>query len=195
MTPDSPINVTGAVSIGSSVLLDGMVEYQTILADPPWAEIGAGKIKRGADRHYPVVSDREMLNVIRSASCWRPAEDCHFWLWVTNNRLPLGLEIIKQLGFRYITNLVWVKDRIGIGQYLRGQHELCLLAVRGKTMPPPIRNVPSVLHAERREHSAKPQQAYSIFERVSPPPRLEMFARRPKDGWTSWGNELMPSND
>ena len=98
---------------------------------------------------------------------------------------------MKQLGFRYITNLVWCKDGgFGIGQYLRGQHEICLLGVRGKTMLPPVRNVPSVVHAKRGEHSAKPDAAYSAIERVSPgTPRLEIFARRPRAGWTVWGNE------
>ena len=128
---------------------------------------------------------------MRNAPCWTPAADCHLWLWVTNNRLPLGLDIVTQLGFRYLTNLVWVKDRFGIGQYLRGQHELCLLGVRGQAMLPPIRNVPSIIHAKRTEHSAKPAEAFDVFNRVSPNhPRLEMFARQPREGWTVWGNEV-----
>ena len=27
--------------------------YKTIYADPAWGEKGGGKIKRGADNHYP----------------------------------------------------------------------------------------------------------------------------------------------
>jgi N6-adenosine-specific RNA methylase IME4 len=176
-------------------LLGVTVEYKTIVADPPWAETGGGKICRGAQKHYKVVKDSEMLGVIRSAPCWTPAADCHLWLWVTNNRLPLGLDIMAKLGFRYITNLVWVKDRFGIGQYLRGQHELCLLGVRGKAMMPPIRNVPSVLSAKRGEHSTKPSEAFAVFDRVSPTsPRLEMFARQNRSGWTTWGDELVTPN-
>jgi len=169
----------------------GMVEFKTIVADPPWAETGGGKICRGAQRHYSVVKDSQILELIQSAPCWVPADDCHLWLWVTNNRLPLGLEIMAGLGFRYITNMVWVKDRFGIGQYLRGQHELCLLGVRGKTMLPPKRNVPSVVFAKRGEHSEKPREAYDVFDRVSPSrPRLDMFARRNRPGWHVWGNEI-----
>ncbi len=29
--------------------------YKTIYADPPWMEKGGGRIKRGADRHYPLM--------------------------------------------------------------------------------------------------------------------------------------------
>lgn len=164
--------------------------FKVIAADPPWAETGGGKICRGAQRHYSVVKDKDMIEVIRNAPVWNPADDCHLWLWVTNNRLPLGLDIMVKLGFRYVTNLVWVKDRFGIGQYLRGQHELCLFGVRGKTMLPPVRNVPSVIIAPRGEHSAKPDAAYAAIERVSTAtPKLEMFARRPRSGWMTWGNE------
>jgi N6-adenosine-specific RNA methylase IME4 len=108
---------------------------------------------------------------------------------VTNNHLRGGLELLAELSFRYITNLVWVKDRIGLGQYLRGQHELCLLGVRGEAMLPDPRNVPSVVHAVRGEHSAKPAEAFAAIERVSPAPRLEMFARGSREGWDVWGNE------
>ena len=35
--------------------------YRTILADPPWNERGAGKVKRGADRHYDVMKTEEII--------------------------------------------------------------------------------------------------------------------------------------
>lgn len=31
-------------------------QFRTILIDAPWPERGGGKIKRGADRHYPLMS-------------------------------------------------------------------------------------------------------------------------------------------
>ena len=33
------------------------MKYKTILADPPWYQRGGGKIKRGADRHYPILKE------------------------------------------------------------------------------------------------------------------------------------------
>ena len=45
-------------------------------------------------------------------------------------------------------------------------------------------------HASRkREHSRKPDELYPIIEDCSPGPRLELFARYPRDGWDVWGNE------
>lgn len=80
--------------------------------------------------------------------------------------------------------------QIGLGQYLRGAHELCLLGVRGDAMvPAPADRLPSVVFAPRGLHSAKPPVAYAVIERVSPGPRAEMFARTPRPGWAVWGNE------
>ena len=48
--------------------------FKTIALDPPWAETGGGKICRGAQKHYDVVKDKDMLDVIRNAPCWTPDE-------------------------------------------------------------------------------------------------------------------------
>ncbi len=171
-----------------------MNEFRCIVADPPWAETGGGRICRGAQKHYAVVKDGDIASLIKTSSLWAPAPACHLWLWVTNNRLPLGLSVMAELGFVYKTNLVWSKDRFGIGQYLRGQHELCLLGSRGATKYPDIRNVPSVVHAPRTKHSKKPQAAFDVIERVSAGPRLELFARELRPGWTVWGDEVESTN-
>jgi len=40
-------------------------------------------------------------------------------------------------------------------------------------------------------HSEKPSEVYSRIERLYPGPYLELFARKPRDGWTTWGNEIL----
>lgn len=73
-------------------------KYDIIYADPPWNEAGGGKIKRGADRHYPLMRTKEIiaLPVMDLA-----ADNAHLYLWVTNNFLPDGLEVMKAWGFEY----------------------------------------------------------------------------------------------
>lgn len=183
-------------------------EYRCIALDPPWTESGGGKCKRGADRHYPLMRLPDIVTAILRAPCWRPAEDAHLWCWYTDNHLPQALALVEQLGFRYIRTLQWVKadsvelgekfkpvyilQRFGLGQYLRGQHEGCILAVRGNGRSlVQFRDVGSVVMAPKTKlHSEKPAAAYEKMERVSPGPRLEMFARRERPGWEVWGNEV-----
>lgn len=176
-----------------------MTTYACITLDPPWAEYGGGG--RGAQRHYALLETSEIARVILRSPAWRPAPDAHLWVWATSNFLVDGLALIDTLGFRYVRDYVWVKTfstakevepklQIGLGQYARGAHELCLFATRGRAQLPDVAP-PSVLFAPRREHSRKPDRAVTEwFERVSPGPRLEMFARTARPGWDAWGFEV-----
>lgn len=162
--------------------------YKTIMADPPWNETGGKDC--GANHRYSVMKTPDIIEVMKSADKWNPADSCHMWMWVTNNFLPDGLEVMQALGFRYINNIVWLKTGLGIGQYLRGKHELCLFGVRGKAMMPTDRSVETMIfYSPKAAHSRKPDAVTHHIERVSPGPRLEMFARGPRHGWDVWGNQ------
>lgn len=185
-------------------------EYRCLLMDPPWAERGAGRCVRGAQRHYPLMMPAEILRTVQDSGSWRPAPSSHLWCWVTDNWLEAGLWLMGQLGYRYVRTWQWVKMRrtfavepgrdslaaaeeclqIGLGQYARGSHETLLFGVRGNLpTPPPKDRRPSVILAPRGRHSAKPLASYVTIESVSPGPRIEFFARSSRDGWDAWGNE------
>lgn len=81
--------------------------------------------------------------------------------------------------------------QLGLGQYSRKCHEHLLLGTRGNAMvPEPESRPPSVIFAPRTRHSEKPPESYEVIETVSPGPRLEMFARRRREGWDALGNEV-----
>ncbi len=165
------------------------MKYHTVLIDPPWNEIGGGRIHRGADRHYNLIKTPEIISLCQEVLKDRLEENCHCYLWVTNNHPPDGLETLEALGFRYIPNLVWVKDRFGLGQYYRGKHELLLFGVKG-VLPYKDKTQTTVIHAKRRLHSQKPDEQYQKIEAISYPPYLELFARYEWPGWDNWGNEI-----
>lgn len=147
--------------------------------------------------HYPLVKTADMPAVIYGSGVFRPAEDAHLFMWVTNSFLPDGLWLMSALGFRFVTNVVWVKEgRLGLGQYFRGQHELLLFGTRGRgaAVRTARRDLPSVIVAPRGAHSQKPEDAYKLIEARSHGPYLEMFARQPRCGWDSWGNEVEKIN-
>lgn len=167
-------------------------KYKTIYADPPWMESGGGKIKRGADRHYSLMKTKDIIALpVKDLA----EDNCHLYLWVTNNFLTDGLEVMKAWGFRYVTTITWYKEgNIGLGQYYRGRTEHCLFGVRGKV---PYKIVDgkrqqgvSGFTALRGRHSEKPQEMREMIEKVSYEPRIELFARNKFEGWDSWGNDL-----
>ena len=170
------------------------MSFKTVMMDPPWYEKGGGKIQRGADRHYPLLKTPDIIKTIYQCEHWNQVSDvAHLYMWVTNNFLVDGLQVMQALGFRYVTNFVWVKDKQGLGQYFRGQHELCLLGTRGvgaAKLRTDNKSLASVLSAPRTKHSKKPPSSYVLIEQRSVGPYLEIFGREQRDGWTVWGNEV-----
>lgn len=168
--------------------------YGTITMDPPWPERGGGRVKRGADRHYPLMSAKDTLCTVLTSGVWRPADTCHLYVWATNNYMPDAFWLMDALGFNYKHLITWAKDRTGLGQYRRGQTEHCLFGVRGKAVLPETKDRTSTLLGggliQRGRHSQKPEEFFKDVERVSPGPYLEMFARQQRQGWDVWGNEV-----
>lgn len=173
------------------------LKFGTVLADPPWPERGGGKVKRGADRHYKLMTV-EQIAALDVASIVQ--DNAHLYLWSTNNHLPDALTVMRAWGFRYVTNLAWGKvhdgnPQQGLGQYFRGAHELLLFGVRGrpgyrKTVDGKRAQAPSLHLAPRGRHSEKPAVFHDVARRVSPGPYVELFARSPRIGWECWGNEV-----
>lgn len=161
--------------------------FGTIYADPPWPY--ENTTSRGAaENHYRTmrVDTIAALPVAKLA----PAE-AHLHLWTTNGFLFEAKQIIEAWGFSYKSCLIWVKPQLGNGNYWRVSHEFLLLGVRG-TLTFTDKAQQSWIYAERGQHSVKPPIFRKLIERVSPGPRLELFARTPVEGWTVWGDEVQP---
>ncbi len=156
--------------------------FAAIVVDPPWRY--ENTITRGAaEDHYPTMSLDEL------ADLELPAEDnAHLYLWVTNGFLREAFDLIDAWGFTYKACLTWCKPQIGMGNYFRNSTEHVYFAVRG-SLATTANNVPTWFTADRTRHSAKPECFYDLVEKSSPGPRLEMFARRRRLGWHTWGNE------
>jgi len=88
--------------------------------------------------------------------------------------------------------MVWVKDKNGMDYYARQRHELLLIGTMGTIPPPVVKDRPdSVITANRTKHSQKPEELYSIIEKMYPKmKKIELFARNTHNGWQSWGNEV-----
>jgi N6-adenosine-specific RNA methylase IME4 len=112
-------------------------------------------------------------------------------LWPPSSKLAEAMEVLSALGFSYRTCAVWDKDVIGRGYFFRQQHELLLLATRGSPpAPAPSDRVASVLRRRHGAHSEKPQLIYETIECMYPAlPKLELFARGRREGWSAWGNQ------
>jgi N6-adenosine-specific RNA methylase IME4 len=172
-------------------------KYPVILADPPWHfEVynEDSGIERAAANHYPTMSLAEICE-LSIADLATP--DAVVFLWTTAPHLHEAFEVLAAWGFQYVSNFVWVKDKFGLGYWVRNQHELVLIARRGDMpTPAPACRPPSVIQAPTREHSRKPDEVYALIERMYPElPKIELFSRSPREGWAAWGNQLQQATD
>jgi N6-adenosine-specific RNA methylase IME4 len=172
--------------------------FGTVLADPPWQfQNRTGKVApehRRLNRYATMtLEDIKALPVQRVSDA-----TAHLYLWVPNALLPEGLAVLAAWGFAYKSNIVWHKvrkdggpDGRGVGFYFRNTTELILFGVRGKNARTlqPGRSQVNIIKSQKREHSRKPDEAYSVIEACSRGPFLELFARGRRPGWRSWGDQ------
>jgi len=160
--------------------------FPVLYADPPWRYDFSQDDNRQIENHYPTMG----LDEIRALEV-PAADNSVLFLWTTSPKLAEGLSVVDAWGFSYVTCMVWIKDRIGMGYYARQQHEILLIGKRGSLPTPDPEDRPSsVITAPRGQHSAKPDVVYELLERMYPfAERCELFQRRPRDNWAGWGNQ------
>ncbi|MGY3527715.1 MT-A70 family methyltransferase [Bradyrhizobium sp. USDA 4452] len=170
-----------------------------------------GMIKHPAN-HYETASDALTPEDIVARCAERfacLADDCILFKWTTQPHLAIAIRTLELQGFRYVTNLVWNKERPGEarghGYWFTGEHEICLVGVRGKVVPPATAHFRSNFSAPVGDHSEKPANIHEIIEFHWPSvPKVEFNARRARPGWTCWGfdapsvspqGEIAPATD
>jgi N6-adenosine-specific RNA methylase IME4 len=163
-------------------------KYPLILADPPWRYEFSMTSARAIENHYETMPLEEICALPVSEIA---APTAVLFLWVPPAILEQAFSVIRAWSFSYRSGAVWDKQVIGAGHYFRQQHEHLLLATRGD-MPTPSAHArsASIFAAPRREHSRKPDEAYELIECMYPElPKIELFARKARDGWACWGNQ------
>src|SRR5580692_2437491 len=178
-----------------------MVLARVIVADPPWAfnDKLPGK-KRGAEKHYKCMNVSEIMRM--------PLPPIHndavLFLWRVSSMVEEAYQVIRAWDFVPKSEIVWnktsedgQKDALGMGRIVRGSHETCIVAARGKYIEPMSKSERTSFRAPRTEHSEKPEEFYRIVERLYPlelwpEAHVELFARRRRSRWIQEGLELPP---
>lgn len=112
-----------------------------------------------------------------------------------SDRRRLTRDVILGRGFSQLDIVRQVQRyaprHFGMGRIVRGAHESCLIGVRGRaSLIVESKGERSVFDAPVGEHSAKPDEFYSIVERISKGPYVELYARRARPGWHCLGKDL-----
>ncbi len=176
--------------------------FRVLYADPAWEyrTWSAKGENRAPQQHYDCMPTDEIcaLPVTEIA-----ADDSVLFLWVYQPMIADAFRVASAWGFEVRTvGYYWIKTRtpslkdgvdpfvVGLGKYTRAGAEQCWICKRGRGLPRVSRSERQVIFAPLREHSRKPDEiADSIVRLHGDVPRIELFARTPRPGWTVWGNE------
>ncbi len=181
------------------------MRYRVILSDNPWRyDDKRNSSSMGmAESAYSTMTQDDLLKLRVDLLA---DDDCMLCLWATMPKLQEALDVVKGWGFKYITvGFVWVKlnplapftstiDRSdiysGLGHWCNGNAELVLFGRKGS----PTRcamDIKQIVLERRGAHSVKPEQVHKRIERLfGDVPRIELFAREPREGWTTLGNGI-----
>jgi N6-adenosine-specific RNA methylase IME4 len=132
-------------------------KFPTLVIDPPWDYEGLSLAGRAAPV-YATMTREELMAL--DVSQWA-ADNCVMYLWVTNNFMTRGVELMAKWGFQHKTVLTWVKPRIGLGSYFRNSTEHVLFGIRGE-MRTRRDDIPTHFEAPTTGHSIKPEKFYEI---------------------------------
>jgi len=168
--------------------------YDVILADPPWLFETWGEGDRNVSNKYDLMSTGDICNLPIPS-----AENSVLFLWACWPKLKDALQVIEAWGFEYKTiGWIWVKSKpsgfgffTGMGYYTRANSEPCFIATKGKPLRVVNKGIQSLIYSPFREHSRKPDEQYPKIEKLYPKKSyLELFARRRREGWDAFGNEV-----
>jgi len=158
-------------------------KYDVIVVDPPWP-YGTEYDPEGrrAANPYPEMSLDEIANIKLPA-----ADNCILFLWTTHKFMRHSFNLLDAWGFRDVSIITWVKDRMGLGQWLRSQSEFCIMAVKGKPIVD-LKNQTTVVNGPLQKHSQKPDEFYDLVDSLCIGQKLDYFARETRQGWAVFGS-------
>lgn len=199
-----------------------MTRYRTIVADPPWpvewhppAAGRAGGSWPGSrrtkgerpTRGLPLAYETAGLEAIAGLDVAGVADDdALLFLWATRAvfREGAAAAVARAWGFEPCGEIIWGLRNPGLGaRAAANDHEPILVARRGRARLDAavplgvvfwrqVYGYDEQARAPFKVHSAKPDGLQDLVEQVSPGPYLELYARRQRLGWDTWGDEALP---
>jgi N6-adenosine-specific RNA methylase IME4/DNA-binding CsgD family transcriptional regulator len=167
--------------------------FKCVVFDPPWP---IEKIEReerprqGQELDYPTLSLEEI-----DAQCGKFLKDhadpdgCHIYLWTTHRFLPDAFNLFNSWEAKYSCLMTWVKPT-GFTPFSWMYNTEHVLFGRIGSLPLLKKGMKLSFEAKIGKHSEKPDVFYERVRAASPEPRIDRYARKSREGFIVWGNEV-----
>lgn len=182
-----------------------MKSYQVIVTDPPWPYYGSTDGMGDVGKEYKTMTEQDL-----TAYRYPLERNGVLFMWTTGPKLDLALRCIEAHGLHYRgVSFVWVKTKqdgktpigaMGVRpSIVKPIAEFVIAASyvkRGRPLPLASEKVSQFILAPHvraigAKHSQKPEELQTRIEAMYPnATKAEFFARRRRDGWDCFGDEL-----
>ena len=159
-------------------------KFDVVAMDPPWP------YGRKYDPETSRVANPYPEMTLEEIGCIEVPckDDSVLFLWTTHMFLHDAFKLLEHWGFNYKATLVWNKEKIGMGHWVRMQCEFCLIGIKGKPYWSNTKHR-DIFSEPRREHSRKPDAFFAMVEEITKGSRLEYFSREQRENWHIYGND------
>ena len=190
------------MSVPSTALLAGLPSrhFGCVVADPPWEYREGWPAWNDNGERKPLEYPTMTVDDIKAMSVGKLLKhEAYLFLWTTSRYLEAGFEVCRAWTCAPRQVLTWCKPPNGTGPggmfatttefVIVGQRIGERSHARGtRTLGERINT--SWFQWPRGRHSEKPEAFQDTLMQVCPGPYLELFARRTRLGWATWGNEV-----
>lgn len=177
------------------------MKYKNIVIDPPWNQGKTGKRlvrpNQTQKLDYKTMSKEQLA---RLPICEIADQDSFLWLWATNSKdkrtkepiLKMAFDLMDVWGFTFYTMIVWDKKTgpCPFGPY-QIVTEYILFGYRGKAkfQKEYLGKLKNIFTEKSTGHSVKPNKFYEGINNNFEGSKLDMFARKVRNGFDGWGDE------
>lgn len=182
-----PLTGSGPVDYNGGMFEELSPPYSTVVIDPPWPykKINPDNGTEG-HRGKNIAYSTMTIGEIKAMPVGDLVVDGRCFLWTTNRFLRCSWDILEAWGFTPMDRtLVWCKDPKGTTPVTT---EFVLIGKKGHPEPAlPWHNTTWFNWPRQPVHSQKPDAFMDLVEQWCPGPYVEIFSRRPRFNWDSWG--------
>jgi N6-adenosine-specific RNA methylase IME4 len=175
------------------------INFNLVVVDAPWqpslnANSSFKHSKARPQKFYKTMSVEEIIDIKPNF-----ANQCHLYLWCVAQHVDWAYKVSEAWGADPVILWTWKKPGLGCGRF-RCNTEHILVCRVGSRHGNPFGSGGKFIQAtngtcfewDRGRHSEKPDEFYDLVEKLIaiPGPKLDMYARKKRENWISFGNEL-----
>ena len=173
-------------------------KFQVLMIDPPWQNRKAGRrrVRPNQNREfdYPTMATEEIFMLLDNKILPKAGNPHCVFMWTIDQYLFECENHMKERNYKRHCRFIWDKlNGVAPAFTIRFSHEYMIWYYQPSLLPIAAGyrgKFRTVFTGKAREHSRKPDVAYTMIEQLYPDAnKIDVFSREKRIGWKQFGNQ------